>query len=191
MHVRESHPLDTGFNCSNWSQWDSLGILQQETWTPGDVWIFCQWWKDLPTSFSAFPKTWVMAVPHSPICTCLFSPLEIYINPAQALLLTHLMPLHPCTLFFLYEISSWAWYRNFSLSKSFLINQDQLDWMFLQPQLQQRQSLYVWGYIKRLPVLTQSELNKIWSSVQATNLLTVKVPSNSRHGCTVEPQLLS
>lgn len=156
MHVRESHCPATGYNCSNWSQWDSLDILQQETWTPDGVWTFCQFWKDLPTSLLTSPKTWVMALPHSPIRNCLFSPLEIYINPAQAFLLTHLMSLPSMHFVYLYEISSWAWYRNCSFSKSFLINQDQLDWMFLQLQLLQRQSLYVWGYIRRLPVLTRA-----------------------------------
>lgn len=128
------------------------------------VWAFCQCWKDLTISLSTFPKTWVMAVPHSPICNCLFSPLEISINPAQALLLTHLMPLPSMYFVFLYEISSWAWYRNYSFSKFFSINKDQLGGMFLQPQLLQRQSLCVWEYIKRFPVLTQSVLNEIWSS---------------------------
>lgn len=168
MHIRENHSPAAGYSCSNWGRWDSLGILQQETRAPGGVWTFCQCWKDLPISLSAFPKTWVMAVPHSHICNCLFSLLEIYINPAQVLLSTHLMPLPSMYFVFMCEISTWAWYRNSSFSKSFSINQDQLGWMFLQAQLLQRQSLYVWGYTKRLPVLTQSVSNKIWSSVQAT-----------------------
>lgn len=139
--------------------WSSATADKDSRW----LWTFCQCRKDLPVNLSTFPKLWVMAIPHSSICNCLFRCLEIYINPAQALLLTHLMPLPSMYFVFLYEISSWAWYRNCSFSKSFSINSARLN-MFLQPQLLQRQSLYMWGYIKRLPVLTQSVLNKRWSS---------------------------
>lgn len=150
--------------------WSSATADKDSRW----LWTFCQCWKDLPVSLSTFPKIWVMAIPHSSICNCLFRCLEIYINPAQALLLTHLMPLPSMYFVFLYEISSWAWYRNCSFSKSFSINSARLN-MFLQPQLLQRQSLYMWGYTKRLPVLTQSVLKY---NLQATNLLTCKAPSN-------------
>lgn len=156
-------------------------------WFKYCVWTFCLCWKDLATSLSNFPKRWVMAAPHSPICNCLFSPLEISINPAQALLLTHHTPLPSLYFVFLYEISSRAWYRTCSFSKSFSITQDQLGWMHMQPQPLQRWSFYVQGSIKRFPVLTQIVLNKIWSSVQATDLLTVKASCNSGPGLAWDP----
>lgn len=61
----------------------------QGPWFKYCLWTFRLCWKDLST----FPKVLLMATLHSPSCNCLFSPLEISINPAQALLLTHHMPL--------------------------------------------------------------------------------------------------
>lgn len=159
----------------------------QGLWCKYCVWTFRPCWKDLATSLSNFPKIWVMAAPHFPICNCLFSPLEISINPAQALLLTHHMPLPSLYFVLLYEISSRAWYRTCSFSKSFSITQHQLGWMHMQPQPLQRRSFYVQGSRKRFPVLTQIVLNKIWSSVQATDLLTVKASCNSGLGLAWDP----
>lgn len=142
----------------------------QGLWFKYCLWTFCLCWKGLATSSSALPKTWVTAAPHSSISNCLFSPQEISINPVKELLLTHHIPLPSLCFALLYETSNCAWYRACSSSKSLSIIQCQLVWMHVQPHLLQRQSFYMQIYIKRSPVLTLSVWNKVWPSVQSTDL---------------------
>lgn len=142
----------------------------QGLWFKYCLWTFCLCWKGLATSSSALPKTWIAAAPHSSISNCLFSPQEISINPVKELLLTHHIPLPSLCFALLYGTSNCTWYRACSFSKSLSIIQCQLVWMHVQPHLLQRQSFYMQIYIKRSPVLTLSVWNKVWPSVQSTDL---------------------